>query len=345
MKFLNEFFANSAVKRIIVLLLIVLFFYVFKSMLNVILITFLLTYLVNRLLSSVQKRISKFMKINSNVLVVLLYVIVLASLAMSTYLYFPRFLEQLNELFRQVSSFYKNPLMPTNNKWVDMVMEYLHKMDLGGYLDQGVNLAMRTISDIGKWSLNLLIAIIMSLFFLLEKERVKRFTAKFKDSKMGFIYDELQYFSKKFVYSFGKVIEVQFLISLVNTILSTIFLWIMGFPNLFVLAMMIFLLGLVPVMGVIVSLIPLCAIAFKIGGLVKVIYILIMILVLHAIEAYFMNPKFMSSKTHLPIFYTFAILIVFEHFFGVWGLILGVPIFMFLLDLLDVSVTNHKEEK
>lgn len=134
------------------------------------------------------------------------------------------------------------------------------------------------------------------------------------------------------------MIEVQFLIALVNSILSTIFLWIFGFPNLFALAIMIFLLGLVPVMGVIVSLVPLCAIAFKIGGVVKIIYVLVMVAVVHAVETYFLNPKFMSNKTHLPIFYTFMILLVSEHFLGVWGLIVGVPIFMFLLDIMEVPV-------
>ncbi|MRS07794.1 AI-2E family transporter, partial [Bacillus anthracis] len=51
----------------------------------------------------------------------------------------------------------------------------------------------------------------------------------------------------------------------------------------------------------------------------------------------FLNPKFMSAKTNLPIFYTFMILIFSEHFLGIWGLIIGIPIFIFLLDVLDVN--------
>ncbi|MNE67613.1 hypothetical protein D3C80_1632300 [compost metagenome] len=109
---------------------------------------------------------------------------------------------------------------------------------------------------------------------------------------------------------------------------------------MFALAIMIFLLGLIPVMGVIISLIPLCAIAFKIGGLIKIVYVLVMIAVVHAVETYFLNPKFMSDKTHLPIFYTFLILLFSEHFLGVWGLIVGVPIFMFFLDIIEVPVAT-----
>ena len=108
---------------------------------------------------------------------------------------------------------------------------------------------------------------------------------------------------------------------------------------------MVFILGLIPVAGVIISLIPLTIIAYSIGGVMTVIYVLIMVAVVHAIEAYILNPKLMSSKTNLPVFYTFIILIFGEHFFGVWGLILGIPIFVFLLDVLGVRTVDVEEKR
>ncbi|MEC2450762.1 AI-2E family transporter, partial [Bacillus cereus] len=33
----------------------------------------------------------------------------------------------------------------------------------------------------------------------------------------------------------------------------------------------------------------------------------------------------------------FMILIFSEHFLGIWGLIIGIPIFIFLLDVLDIN--------
>ena len=52
----------------------------------------------------------------------------------------------------------------------------------------------------------------------------------------------------------------------------------------------------------------------------------------------------MSSKTELPIFYTFLVLLVAEHFLGTWGLIVGVPIFTFLLDVIDVKSVKKKDK-
>ncbi|MED7618674.1 UNVERIFIED_CONTAM: AI-2E family transporter, partial [Bifidobacterium breve] len=40
--------------------------------------------------------------------------------------------------------------------------------------------------------------------------------------------------------------------------------------------------------------------------------------------------------------FTFTVLIFSEHFFGIWGLIIGIPIFVFLLDILDVT---NKEDR
>ncbi|MFT8394256.1 MAG: AI-2E family transporter, partial [Liquorilactobacillus ghanensis] len=68
-----------------------------------------------------------------------------------------------------------------------------------------------------------------------------------------------------------------------------------------------------------------------------VLYIIIMLLVVHILESYVLNPKLMSNKTELPIFYTFVVLFVAEHLFGMWGLIVGIPIFTFLLDILGVK--------
>ena len=117
----------------------------------------------------------------------------------------------------------------------------------------------------------------------------------------------------------------------------------MRMPQIIALGLMVFILSLIPVAGVIISLIPLSLVAYSVGGLRYVIYIFIVIMIIHAIEAYILNPKFMSSKTELPIFYTFVVLLVGEHFLGTWGLIVGVPIFTFLLDILGVKSVKKKK--
>ncbi|MEG6587746.1 AI-2E family transporter [Paenibacillus barengoltzii] len=338
MTFFKELFQMAGFRRVLALLFVVLVLYFARSMLNMLLITFILTYLINRLHNFISRNVAKVIRINRTITVLFIYVLLISLLGSAVYYYMPVLLTELTDLVNQVISFYSNPPMLPDNPILNYIVEYLKDIDLSAYINNGFTFLLSTLTDIGEWSLNLFIAIVLSLFFLLEKEKVTNFTVQFRESKIGGLFKELEYFGRKFVQSFGKVIEVQFLIATVNAVLSTIFLWILGFPNLIALAIMIFLLGLVPVMGVIISLIPLCAIAFKIGGLIKIVYVLIMIALVHAVETYFLNPKFMSNKTHLPIFFTFLILLVSEHFLGVWGLIVGVPIFIFLLDIVEVPV-------
>ncbi|MDN6218048.1 MAG: AI-2E family transporter, partial [Enterococcus sp.] len=171
------------------------------------------------------------------------------------------------------------------------------------------------------------------------------FSKNFLSSNYAWFFQDLFYFGKVFVNTFGVVLEVQLLIAIVNTVITTIGLGFIGFTQLPTLAIMIFFLSLIPVAGVIFSCIPLTLIAYSTGGIQTVIYVLILIVIVHCVEAYILNPKFMSSRTKLPIFYTFVILLVSEKFLGVWGLIVGIPIFNFFLEILGVKIATKKTKK
>jgi predicted PurR-regulated permease PerM len=60
-----------------------------------------------------------------------------------------------------------------------------------------------------------------------------------------------------------------------------------------------------------------------------------MIAVVHAIEAYYLNPRIVSSYVHIPVFVTFIILLLSEHFFGLIGLLIGVPLFIITLGFIE----------
>ncbi len=324
------FFQKKGVKRIIIFALIVLILYSLRSMINLILLTFIFSYLMNRLIEFTAKRIP----VHRRVLVLIMYVAIVGILTYGLVTYFPIITAEISQLIVQITAFYSQP---HDNAILSFIETIISKNQIAAYLENGLSFLVKSFTDISKTSVQVIIALILSLFFLLEKPRLKEFTAKFKSSKLAPFYYEIEFFGKKFTRTFGKVIEAQFVIALVNTLLTIIALTIMGFPQLFVLAIMVFFLGLIPVAGVIISLIPLCMIAYTIGGFIKVLYVVIAIMIIHAVEAYILNPKLMSAKTDLPVFYTFIVLIFSQNFFGVWGLIIGIPVFVFLLDVLEVT--------
>lgn len=336
MDHLIQLFQKDSFKRIIIFAIIVLVLISVRSMLNVILLTFIFSFLMDRLVTFVTNKVP----INRRFTVLILYTTIIGLLVYVLIKYLPVIIMEISQLITQLQAFY---LKPHENVVINYIVQMIKNNELTKYLEQGVSFLLKSFSDLSSISIQVFISLVLSLFFLLEKPKLIEFTAQFKQSKIAPFYKEIEYFGKKFVLTFGKVLQAQFMIATINCILTTIALWVMDFPQLLGLSIMVFFLGLIPVAGVIISLFPLCTIAYTIGGFMYIIYILIVITIIHAIEAYFLNPKLMSSKTNLPVFYTFIVLIFGEHFFGVWGLIVGIPIFVFLLDILDVHKLEGKK--
>ncbi|MCS7459350.1 AI-2E family transporter [Paenibacillus doosanensis] len=337
MEFLKSLFAHVTVRRFSILFLIGLALFFLKGMLNLVLLTFLLTYIINSLQTYITSRLNRFFRLNYRVVVIIIYVFLIVLMSAGISNLWPKIIGQAKEVSEKIITLY---YYPDDNIISQYVSYAIDSLDLQAYTKNGFGYLLK-LSD---WGKTLFLSVLFSLFFLLEKTRIMQFTSKFKTSKISWFYNEVEYFSKKFIVSFGKVIEAQFLIAILNTALTTIGLWLLGFPYLFALAIMVFVLSLIPVAGVIISLIPLCLIALQIGGLLMIAYVIIMIILIHLVESYFLNPRLMSSKTKLPMFYSFLVLIFSEHYLGIWGLIIGIPIFVFMLDILGVTTEPETDQ-
>ena len=338
MEFLREFFAHPIVKRINFLLIVFLLLYSLRHMLNLLLLLFLVTFVMGRLEQFITKRISKLFPISPIVVHTILYAILVSSLVYSLINYIPKLINQVIDMYNIITRFINTS---QSDELAEIISGTLGKLEFQKYWGNIVNYILK----FGKWLEIIIFVIVLSFFYLLQRKKVVEFTEKLGNSKISWIYNEFKYFGQKFTSSFGKVIEVQLMIALFNTILTIIGLWILGFPYLFALTILVFLLSLIPVAGVVISFIPIGIIGYQIGGFKIVLWAVIMILIIHALETYFLNPKLYAQKTKLPMFYTFIVLIFSQYFMGIWGLIIGIPIFMFLIDILDVDKAAVAEKQ
>jgi predicted PurR-regulated permease PerM len=313
--------------------------YLMGDMLNLFLLTFMFTYLMYSIQGGIMNSLGKVVRLNYVLVTVILYVIFASLIAIFIYKYIPIVTRQIINIIDQISEFDFTTLA-ANEDIKKYLIPLYEQVDIKGVTKNGVGYIIGLATNIGKWSVNIFIALILSMFFMLEKHKIKEFMAGFKNSRIGESYKYLQYFGNNFLNSFGKVMQAQILIALTNSMLSVVGLGILGFKQLLGLGVMIFFFSLVPVAGTIASLVPLSIIAFNLGGIVKIIYVLLMIAALHALESYVLNPKLMASKTELPVFVIFLLLIISEHLMGVWGLLLGIPLFMFILDLLNINIAK-----
>lgn len=335
----QKFKANVPLRRFVVLLIIIAFLYEMRAMMNTILLTFIFTFLIVHLIRLVQRHLPK---VPSGLIVSLTYILILLLLYFAVTVYFPMLVTQITKMVKSVMNFYESDSMTGLMKYVS---RYVNQKELVTQAKNGMSVMVRTLTSVGTLTVSIFMSLILSFFYTIELKQMNEFSSLFvKSGIFKWFFEDVRYFGKKFTNTFGVVLEAQFFIALCNTALTMICLAFMHMPQIIALGLMVFILSLIPVAGVIISLFPLSIIAYSVGGLRYVIYIFIMIMVIHAIEAYILNPKFMSSKTELPIFYTFLVLLVAEHFWGTWGLIVGVPIFTFLLDVLDIKSSKVKKK-
>lgn len=337
MEFIQKLVQNKSFQRVLTFVLLVGILYLLRSEINLILLTFIFAFIVNRL----EGVVLRWVKVPRKLIVIILYILVALGIYAGITHLLPVLIKQVSELVDIGVKLYKHP---PQNGFMTWLMDTTKNSHIQSYLRRGADFIMDSLKSFGALGMSFFLALILSFFFSLEKERVIKFTAQFQTSKLSFLYNNLTYFGRKFVSTFGVVLEAQLLIAFINTLITSFALYLMHFPQLLSLIIMVFLFGLIPVAGVIISCIPLTVIAYSIGGVEDVIYLLITIVIVHCIETYFLNPKLMSSKTSLPIFYTFIVLILSESYFGVWGLIVGIPAFVFMLDILDVRSEEQKQE-
>ena len=335
----QKFKNNIPLRRFVVFLIIVAFLYEMRAMMNTILLTFIFTYVIVHLIHFVQRYVSKM---PTGAIVVVTYLIILALLYFVITVYMPMLVGQISKMVKSVMAFYETN---QSSRLMSYVTHYISKGELVTQAKRAMTFAFHTATNIGTLTIATSMSLILSFFYTIELKQMREFSSLFvKSGYLKWLFEDIRYFGKKFTNTFGVVLEAQFFIAICNTALTMIGLAIMKMPQIVALGLMVFILSLVPVAGVIISLIPLSIVGYSVGGIRYVIYIFVMIMIIHAIEAYVLNPKFMASKTELPIFYTFLVLLVAEHFWGTWGLIVGVPIFTFLLDVLNIKPTK-KDKK
>jgi predicted PurR-regulated permease PerM len=327
---------TSAKEKIITIIIIIAIFMTLWYMLDLALLTFIFTYLFYSLWGLIKRRHKKIIPIiiPDPLIILVLYIIFIGVLFAISYQVVPVIINQLSELWKIISNF---NIVDLKDDLDPRVYEIVSRINFETYVSDASFVFTDVAKKIGSFSLTIFMSLVLSLFLLLENNKIKIFGKSLENSKIATIYNHFINFGSSFVNSFGKVMQVQLVISLINTILSCIVLIILGFPQIVGLAVMIFALGLIPVMGVIISFIPLSIIAFNIGGVTKVIAVVILIILIHTMETYILNPKLMADKTKLPVCFIFIVLIVGEHFLGTWGLLIGVPIFIFLLDIMDIK--------
>jgi predicted PurR-regulated permease PerM len=120
-------------------------------------------------------------------------------------------------------------------------------------------------------------------------------------------------------------VQFQLVVAACNAALTLPVLLVVGIPHAASLALMIFLSGMVPVVGNFVAGAILTVLAFQAKGWLGVILFTALTFVLHKLESYYLNPRLAQRHVRLPGFVLIVSLILWEHLLGFAGLFLSFP--------------------
>lgn len=128
------------------------------------------------------------------------------------------------------------------------------------------------------------------------------------------------------------VVRGQLVICLINGILSAIGFKLFGLKYWPVLSLVAAVGSLIPIFGSILSTVPAALIGLT-QDFWTALWVVLWVLGIHQLEANFLNPKIIGTAAKIHPCLVVFVLLVGEHFFGLWGALLAVPTWSILQSL------------
>ena len=197
---------------------------------------------------------------------------------------------------------------------------------LGGWIRDGVSYLITIPVQLG-------LSFLLSFFITLDAHRMRRGVLKLRKSRVSDMFDEIAPGLYNFGRLIGRAFQAQGVIALFNTLLTFIAISFIGIKNEYFLCSIVFLCSFIPVLGVVLSSVPIAVMAIVQpgGNVYMALYAIGAILGVHFIETSILNPKILGDMLHLHPVIVLTVLAVGEHFFKVWGLLLAVPVTVYII--------------
>ena len=251
--------------------------------------------------------------------------------------------------YGQMYDFLEN--VPEDSIWTKIelkgVIDDITKIDFKQYLSlENVNQYIKGIVSIVSIIFDIFITVVMSVYTLLERERIVSFLKRLAFAMVNTqTFNKLESYFNKTNEIFYRYISAQVIDAVIVGVVTSIAMWMMGVKYAILFGFLIGLFNLIPYIGAIVAVTITVFITIFTGGINKAIWSLIIILILQQIDANIINPKIIGDRLQIS-----RILIIFSvtfsgAYFGILGMFLSVPIIAVIrMILLDYIETKNEEK-
>ena len=187
----------------------------------------------------------------------------------------------------------------------------------------------------------LFLALIFSFMIVWDRDKLSTGVERLDQSRLGDVWHEVAPSIATFGRLLGKAFEAQTIIAIVNTLLTAIGMWLMGIPAIPALSLVVFVCSFVPIAGVYASTLPIFLVALNASGPLLGLGVIVMVTVVHVVEAYVLNPRIYGHHMKLHPLVVLIVLTLGGHLIGLWGLILGVPLATYVWRHLILGEAEH----
>ena len=280
------------------------------------------------------------------------YVIIIVLLVIAINYLLPIIANSVIDLVTNIQGYYNSFITSIDNMPEDSILrnqivldviESIKNIDIKQYInmDRLAEYARGVINIAGR-ILDFFVAIIVSVYLLLQRKEIMEFIKKLGRAMLKeSTYHNIGKYFDRTNNIFFKFLAGQLLDGVIISIITSIAMSILGVRYAILLGVMIGVFNLIPYFGAIIAVIIAALITILTGGIWQALLMVIIVTVLQQIDANIINPKILGNTLKIsPLLVIFAVSLG-GAYFGFWGMFLSVPI----IAVLKLLITDYIEYK
>lgn len=332
------------------------------AMLTPVFIGFAIAYIVNLLLRMFEKRLGKNESLRKHpmrlraISLLISYLVFLSIAGMFITLLLPRLIDSIGALASAAPG-----QIRATTQWVEKTLS-------SGALDERVitfvserwndfvkwatSFASNTLPMVGSFLLgmvsnviNFFLGFILSIYLLLHKEQYGAIVNKmlFAILPISAAQNTIQ-IAARMDNLMRKYIKAQVLVAFILASLFFVVMILMKIPYAFLLAFILFITDMIPIVGPWIGSIPVVLIIF-LSDPVKGLWFILVILVGQQLEGNVLSPRIQGQQLGISPFWILLSLIIANHFFGLMGMIVGLPVFVLIYSIVRDAVNARLKRR
>ena len=317
--------------------------YLFRDMFGLVFITFVMCFIAHGL----TYRLHRHARLRRRFMVVIIYFLFLIAIGAFIFFLTPRLVNEAKNFTDQLPR-----TLVTIENWMDSHLA--ENTSLAPISDKikamltpeqmiirGWNIGKSTLEKSLHYVSWFFLGLLFSFLIMLDLPRLTRGVRELRFTRLAAVYEETAGSVIMFAKVVGENFRAQIMISALNTTLTVIGLLLLKVDGIVLLCTMVFFCGLIPVLGVFISSVPIVLMAVNTGGIQLGLWVTAMIIFIHLVEAYVLNPRIVSAVMHINPVMTLIILYIAHSLLGLWGMLLGVPISVYIYRQLVIGPVSR----